>query len=443
MKKLFFSVLVLFFTLTAQDLYVLCEGNFQTPNASVWRLNPQNPEEPAYRWNWYYNATEPNGGNPLGDTGQHLALFENEMYVVCNNSHNIEYVKFIDDEPVHLQSIILNGTSPRSVMVDHENLYIASWGVSGILVLEKETFNITDTIPLPASPEDMVLNGDILYVSMIQDMVWNKYDGVAKINLITRQMVHEYKVVRGANKMTLNNNRLYITGTWFDESWNALTGTSVIDLNTDSVSTVEYGLTPNFSADILSANNSVYRLYKKNIFPVLADGNLADNPVLTNIAGEFETVYSIARFKNTWYVGITDDYMAPDYIRVYEENELIKEYTVGPMPRDFIFYKPSVTHINNRPLHADQFEINSCPNPFNGSVRIQCNLPANNGIINGFITDITGRMVHIFPSTYTEKTITEYVWEPVSQSSGIYIASFMFINGQKSYYLSIKLINMK
>ncbi len=445
MRPLLFFVFVFFYTLNAQEVFVLCEGNFQTPNASVWRFNPANQDNPAQRWNWYYNASEPNGGNPLGDTGQHLSLFDDEMFVVCNNSHNIEYVKFINDEPVHVESIILSGSSPRQVMAHEDILYVASWGVSGILVLEKETFGVIDTISLPAVPEDMVLDGNTLYVSMIQDLTWNKYDGVAKIDLISREMVHEYKVVRGANKMVLADSLLYVTGTWFDESWNALTGTSVINVSTGDVSTREYGMTPNFSENILAADQGIFRLFRKDIYPVEQDGSLGSEPILTDIAGSLETVYSISWIDGRWYAGITDDYMAPDYVRIFENNIQIAEFTVGPLPRNFVSYNPiyaSTQDYENIYLKKE-FNIIAGPNPFNSRTKIHCYLPETGGIISGFISNIQGKIVHTFTETEISQGNAEFYWEATRESSGLYIASFIFRSDRQTYHQNSKLILIK
>ena len=55
--------------------YTLCEGNFQTPNASLWSINSAgNLDGPIH---WDENL------NPLGDTGQSLTIHDKKIAAIA------------------------------------------------------------------------------------------------------------------------------------------------------------------------------------------------------------------------------------------------------------------------------------------------------------------------------------------------------------------------
>ncbi|MEE8437185.1 MAG: hypothetical protein V3S22_02480, partial [Candidatus Neomarinimicrobiota bacterium] len=88
-------------TLNKLNVFVLCEGNFGQSNASLWSLNPEMDEiqGPIYK-----NIT----GKSLGDIGQSMALRDNRLWVINNNTHSIE-IFLLDQEILHENSISIPG----------------------------------------------------------------------------------------------------------------------------------------------------------------------------------------------------------------------------------------------------------------------------------------------------------------------------------------------
>ena len=65
-----------------KGVFVLNEGNFQFSNAS---LSFYDPEADTVANNLFYKANNA----PIGDVGQSLALSEEKLYIVVNNSNYI------------------------------------------------------------------------------------------------------------------------------------------------------------------------------------------------------------------------------------------------------------------------------------------------------------------------------------------------------------------
>ena len=86
-------------------IFTLCEGNFGTPNASLWSINESGSqsEGPIY---WDENS------NPLGDVGQSMTIVNDEkLYIIMNNSHSIEILNLMGSNQTFSGSIPLPSSS--------------------------------------------------------------------------------------------------------------------------------------------------------------------------------------------------------------------------------------------------------------------------------------------------------------------------------------------
>ncbi len=135
-------------TLNKLNVFVLCEGNFGQSNASLWSLDPEldGVQGPIYK-----NIT----GNSLGDIGQSMALRDNRLWVINNNTHTIE-IFLLDEEILHENSISLPGSSPRYMTFVNDKAYITApsgdfvaintVGVAVYLAFTKETHDGTEIL---------------------------------------------------------------------------------------------------------------------------------------------------------------------------------------------------------------------------------------------------------------------------------------------------------
>lgn len=134
-----------------RGLYILNEGNFQRGNASLSFYVPDSGMV-------YNDLFQSVNGRPLGDVGNSITLHGGKVYLVINNSHNIEIMDAQSQQSVG--SIASpDGASPREIA-------FASNGLGFISNLYDNTVSIYN-------PADGMLEGSIA--------VGNNPDGIAAV----------------------------------------------------------------------------------------------------------------------------------------------------------------------------------------------------------------------------------------------------------------------
>ena len=137
--------------------YTLCEGNFQTPNASLWSINSAGNLDGPIHWD--------ENSNPLGDTGQSLTIHDKKLFIVMNNSHTIEVMNLAGGAQ-YSTTINLPSASPRHMFAEGEKGYVTSWALNAILILNLNTMEAVDTIEVNGMPEHIIC---LLYTSDAAD----------------------------------------------------------------------------------------------------------------------------------------------------------------------------------------------------------------------------------------------------------------------------------
>lgn len=312
--------------LSDENIFVLCEGNFNAGNASLWRIGVDDQEVfgPLFR-----DLT----GDYLGDTGQSLTVAGNQLYVVNNNSHTIE-VLGLGNELIYQATIDLDLAGPRYIAVHNETGYVSCWNLNGILMIDLDSYSILDTIACGGLPEAILVHGDDIYVAINKNPDWTSANQVLRISTSTKSISDTFIVAPGPDQLLSHGNNLYVSSIAYDADYNSYPGTSVIDLTTGIVTQKTYGQTSGYGSDLVVINDLVYRLNNNGVVPL--------NPDLTvNSAGQIGQLsypYSVAAIGNYLYFGVTD-YSAPDTVLVLNlAGDIIQEFTVGALPGAFAAY---------------------------------------------------------------------------------------------------------
>ena len=405
--------------LNGGQYFTLCEGNFSQANASLWSLDESlTTMDGPLLWN--------TSNHPLGDVGQSLTLHEDKLYIVMNGSHEIRVVNLELGAEIG-DDIDLHDSSPRYMAIHNETGrgYVSSWNLGALLILNLNTGAIIDTLLLNALPEQLLIYGDDLFVSIPMHTDWSGNNKVLQINLAGSEpeVIHSYDVIEGPGAMALLNDQLYVTSIYYNDAWETFSGTSRIDLTTSSVVTMDHGYYTNYSADIEIIEGELFRTYGNSIVPLNEDLSLN----LTASIGVFTDVYTFSVANDKILIG-SSDFVAPDQVGVYSiTGESLANFNVGALPSDFVYYNQGTVSAESFVSLPPSFQLKAnYPNPFNPSTSIPFEINALEDMsLNIF--DIQGRLVvslidaHLHPGNYSSS------WDGQNMhgelvSSGIYHA---------------------
>ena len=302
-------------------LFIASEGNFGSSNGSIEVFKGDEKIQTV---------------NNVGDVIQSILVFEDDLFVAVNNSHTIKKYD-ITDSGLALPGIEVstNNSGPREMCVVDDKLYFTNWLTKDIKVLDLNTYVISSFSTLTNVPEDIVSDGNFLYVSTPhQELYDNQGSMIAKIDLSNGSVVESYEVGLGPEQLYLDENSLFVSRTSYDENWSASYGSGKVDINTGDVEIVTYGLGTACRADIFKFKDVVHRVTSEGAVPLDTDLNLN----MAAKVGDLSGVYSGKVLNGELILGTTD-YSAPDTVFLFNSsNELLQTFEVNVLPGDFAVY---------------------------------------------------------------------------------------------------------
>ncbi|NOZ75941.1 MAG: T9SS type A sorting domain-containing protein [FCB group bacterium] len=410
MKRLITLAITLAPVLFAQtEIFVLCEGNFQTPNATLWSFTDDltGATGPLY---W-----DPNS-NPLGDTGQSLTVNGQELYIVMNNSHTIEKVD-LSNGFTPVASLSVPGVGPRYIAVAGTKAFISTWNLSGLLVVDLNTFTVTDTLVIPnAKTEQMLVQGSTIWITSPMHSDWSVNNQVYRIQTDpVPTLVDSFTVVPGPTGILAQDSTLFVTSTYYDANWNAMSGTSTISTATGNVMTHEYGNAMGYD-DLVLIDGQVYRGVPGGLAPLQGDLSV-DMGNGYFVSGN---VYAAAA-RDAYIYLATSNYTAPDTVTVLNTSAtMLAQFPVGALPGSFAFYNPSAVSIGTEPSLPRQFTLGPAyPNPFNPQVRMDITINEP-GFLNITVVNVIGETVEQIFSGPMATGKHQISWKPEKAASGTY-----------------------
>ena len=425
MKKMYRLLLITAFlqltplTTLASEYYVLCEGNFGFANASFWSLDDTFSDiDGPLIW----NATD----NPLGDVGQAITRYNHSLYIVMNNSHEIRILD-LESGITHIGDIEVPGASPRYMAVQHsqERGFVSCWNLGGLLVIDLNSNTVVDTFLLGGLPEELLIEEDRLFVSMVMNPDWTSADQVHEIDISAAELTisETYQVIDGPGSMAYYDNQLYVTSVYYDLDWNIFTGTSKINLSDGSIQTENHGSYNSDRIDIAIINGTPHRTFNNSIIPLNSDLSL-------NMLGSFaakENFFSFSIQNNMIFVG-SSDYVAPDELEIFNFDGISQgTFYTGGLPDDILYYDSEQVSLDENNLQPHSISIaQNYPNPFNPQTTIPFQLTHANHV-SLQIVDITGRVVQTLIQEYLDKGFHTVNWNGKNGMgnlipSGIYFA---------------------
>ncbi|MDB3868700.1 hypothetical protein N9263_01405 [Candidatus Marinimicrobia bacterium] len=315
--KILLGLLSLAMCFPNQQVFVACEGNFNSANGSLWTIVDQE----VYQY----------PDNPLGDVVQSVLVHGNQLFIIVNASSNIQVFDITNDglTPTHI--IDTNYSGPREMLVYNNYLYFTNWYSADIKKLNLSTWEIDAEIPMPGLPEDIIMHNGRLYASITMNYDWSDGNLVTEINLETDSIIQSHDVGTGPGQLLEYEGDIYVSRTYYDSNWNTFYGTSRIGAN--EIDIISYGAGTPCGGGIYKYQNSIYRSFNGGIAKLDINMNIqADTRI-----GSYEqnSVYSTEIIGDYIYFGLSD-YNAPDDIKVVDVNGIeIATFQVGAIPGDF------------------------------------------------------------------------------------------------------------
>lgn len=278
----------------------------------------------------------------LGDVLQSVAIHNNRAYAVVNNSQKVEVVDLKDFSSL---GTITGCDYPRYFLgIDNNKGYLSNGALNGeVLVVDLNDLSIVSSIAVGGGPEQMVYNGN--YVFVANSGGWGDDSTVSVIDPNTDEVVNTLSVGDRPTDLVVDAN---------NEVWVICSGATEYDENWQIV-----GETPSFAAHIAASGDEVLDLIQLgevgdhlSQVAISDDGSelyfLLNGVQKMNINGTLgelviaETAHSIDVDPSSGniYLTTTPDYISNEEVRIYSpEGVLLRTVEVGIAPNGLVFYE--------------------------------------------------------------------------------------------------------
>ena len=302
-------------------IFVACEGNFGASNGSIYTLKTSGDVEFI---------------EDVGDVVQSMEVYGDKLIVIVNNSHMIK-IYDIDEDGLKLPGITIStdNSSPRELVALNDKVYFTNWNSKDVKVLNLYNYVIEASIQVDGLPESIKSDGSSLWVGIMMNEDYSSADKVVEINISTNEVINTFDVGLGPTDLVVDDGKIYVARTFYDENFTAFYGSSKIDGNI--IERKDYGLGISCGGSVLKYNNQIYRSYEGGIAPLETDLEIRSTAKIGSY--EQSQVYSTEIIDEYIYFGITN-YSDLNQVKVMDENgNEINSFEVGIIPGDFAIWK--------------------------------------------------------------------------------------------------------
>ena len=323
MKK--FVLIILLMVIACEDNFQVVENNELTFIATEGNFGSSNGAITVFNGNQQIQNIP-----DVGDVVQSLAIHNDKLFVLVNNSHLLK-VYNITDSGLRLPGIDIStdNSGPREMVIVDNYVYFTNWNTQDVKILNLETYFIEGSININGLPESIVSDGSYLWVAISSGST------VEKISLETREIVETIEVGNGPQQMLLDGDLLWISRTYYSANWTeTYHGTTLINIQTSEVSMREYGVGTVCGGDMMLIAGEVYRTFEGGVAPLAMDLTLNRSAKIGTYSSN--ALYSAGASNKNVFMGITSDFQAPDTVYVHNDlGELSYTYIVGASPGDY------------------------------------------------------------------------------------------------------------
>ena len=289
--------------------FVVNEGNFGSSDGSISMIDNSG--------NIYHT-------DAIGDVVQSLAVYENKLIVLINNSHKIKIFE-ITENGLNMPGIEVstNNSSPREMVIVENMVYFTNWNTSDVKIFNLTTYNIDHSIPVGTSPEGIISDGNYLWVANSGGSTISKID-------IATKAVESIEVGQGPQNLVKLNDDIYISRTYYSSDWTeTYHGATRIG---SEITINNYGSGSPCGGSVVNHNNSIYRSFNGGLTRMDNDLNLESTTI-----GSFtqSQIYHVEKIDDRFWFAITN-WNDLNEIHVIDINgNEVAHYQAGQNPGDF------------------------------------------------------------------------------------------------------------
>lgn len=264
-----------------EGIYIVNEGQFGNNNGSISLLDP---ETYAVSNDYFHQQND----RSLGDIVQGLSFSSNKGFIVVNNSQKMEIV---DKETFETIDVVENLSYPRQFQpIDDEKGYLTDGssadGSNGyVLVINLESYEITDSIEVGRGPESMLMLNDKVFVTNAGG--YSIGNSVSVINTNNDEVeenieVHDMPTDIVADKN--NNVWVYSKGNYETEDGGMLTKINSSDYSTEEFEIGTIGSYGNYLLSIDGEKENLYYVGTEGVYRMnIEESSLPDEPVIDKL----------------------------------------------------------------------------------------------------------------------------------------------------------------
>lgn len=315
-----------------KGFFVINQGNFTSGNAS---LSFFNEDSLKMTNNLFYRLN----GSPLGDVANSITFWNDEAFLVVNNS---AYIYVIDAKTGIFKRQIVELESPRFMqIIDQNKAYLSDFQLKGVAVFNPRTMKPLGIITTGKTTEAMVMVGEEVFVSN-----WSNYNQTTQNNTIQvidarfDKLVDSIVVALEPNSMVVDKNRkiwVLCSGGFMNEEIPALFR---IDPTTRTIEKRFNFPAIESSPEQLKINEAADRIYfiNKDVYVMgITDEQLPANPMISSGSHNFIAL-GLHPVDNSVLVSDAGNYVQNGWVfRYRDDGILIDSIQAGLIPGYFGF----------------------------------------------------------------------------------------------------------
>lgn len=302
-------------------VFILCEGNYGHHNGSLSALDSVQTDTS------YINVFD-RGRNGPGDYPHDGIILDSTMYLAVTGS---DRVQIVHRRTYRSLGAITGIRSPRSLIEYQGRLFITSYFDSSVVVVDRATRQIQNTIKLNHRPDEIKRSGSFGFVSNARNALVSTMENDSTISRIDLNSLSVQAFVVGQRpySVAVDSVRGYI---YVANTGRSTNSGNVVTLNATTgaiIDTIDSGLSP--SRIVCNDSTVAYIIHENGPIRLV---NLTSQ-IRTDLPGNY---YSLALTRTELFAGDPTDFIGRGELVWFRDHyQTNRRYPVGVSPSAFLW----------------------------------------------------------------------------------------------------------